>query len=93
MIQNKDISESMTIKLEDVFDELPVMPKFVKGIRRAPKRDFTLSRKETVLALKNALRYIPEKWHATLAQEFLDELLTTGRIYGYRFRPQGKMVL
>ncbi len=56
MIQNKDISESMTIKLEDVFDELPVMPKFVKGIRRAPKRDFTLSRKETVLALKNALR-------------------------------------
>ncbi len=91
MIQNKDISESMTIKLEDVFDELPVMPKFVKGIRRAPKRDFALSRKETVLALKNALRYIPEKWHATLAQEFLDELLTTGRIYGYRFRPQGKI--
>jgi len=89
MIQNKDISESMTIKLEEVFDGLPDMPKFVKGIRRAPKRDFNLSQKETGLALKNALRYIPEKWHKKLAPEFLDELLTTGRIYGYRFRPRG----
>ncbi|MBW1821062.1 MAG: urocanate hydratase, partial [Deltaproteobacteria bacterium] len=91
MIQNKDISESMTIKLEEIFDELPDMPEFVKRIRRAPNREFTLSRKETGLALKNALRYIPEKWHVTLAPEFLDELLTTGRIYGYRFRPQGKI--
>jgi len=91
MIQNKDISESMTIKLEEVFDELPDMPEFIKGIRRAPNRDFNLSRKETGLALKNALRYIPEKWHKKLAPEFLDELLTTGRIYGYRFRPHGKI--
>lgn len=91
MIQNKDISESMTIKLEEVFDELPDMPEFAKGIRRAPKRDFNLSQRETGLALKNALRYIPEKWHKKLAPEFLDELLTTGRIYGYRFRPQGKI--
>jgi len=91
MIKNKDISESMTIKLEEIFDALPDKPEFVKGIRRAPKRDFSLSQKETGLALKNALRYIPEKWHATLASELLDELLTTGRIYGYRFRPQGKI--
>jgi len=91
MIQNKEISESMTIKLEEVFDDLPDMPEFVKGIRRAPKRDFNLSQKDTGMALKNALRYIPEKWHATLATEFLEELLTTGRIYGYRFRPQGKI--
>ncbi|MCP4368617.1 MAG: urocanate hydratase, partial [Deltaproteobacteria bacterium] len=91
MIQNQDISESMTIKLEEVLDELPDMPKFVKGIRRAPKRDFNLSQKDTKLALKNALRYIPEKWHQSLAPEFLDELLTTGRIYGYRFRPEGKI--
>jgi urocanate hydratase len=27
-----------------------------------------------------------------MAPEFLDELLTTGRIYGYRFRPQGAIV-
>jgi len=89
MINNIDISDSMTIKLEEIYGKLPDMPEFVEGIRRAPKRDFTLSQKETELALKNALRYIPEKWHTTLAPEFLDELLTCGRIYGYRFRPEG----
>ncbi len=41
--------------------------------------------------MKNALRYIPEKWHEKLAPEFLDELLTMGRIYGYRFRPKEKI--
>jgi len=89
MINNIDVSKSMTVKLDEIFGELPNMPEFIKGIRRAPKRDFTLSKNETELALKNALRYIPEKWHQTLAPEFLDELLTTGRIYGYRFRPEG----
>ena len=89
MIHNIDISASMTIKLEAIYGELPERPEFVEGIRRAPKRDFSLSQSETELALKNALRYIPEKWHVKLAPEFLDELLTTGRIYGYRFRPQG----
>jgi urocanate hydratase len=89
MINNIDISDSMTIKLEEIYGKLPDMPEFVEGIRRAPKRDFTLSQKETELALKNALRYIPEKWHTILAPEFLDELLTRGRIYGYRFRPEG----
>ena len=54
-------------------------------------REFTLSKKETEIALKNALRYIPEKWHEELAPEFLDELLTSGRIYGYRFRPEGRI--
>ena len=91
MINNIDVSKSMTVKLDEIFGELPNMPEFIKGIRRAPKRDFTLSKNETELALKNALRYIPEKWHTTLAPEFLDELLTTGRIYGYRFRPKGKI--
>ena len=32
----------MTIKLEEVFDEMAVMPEFLIGIRRAPKRDFNL---------------------------------------------------
>ena len=91
MISNSDISGAMTIQLEDIFNQLPQMPEFVKGIRRASTREFTLSQKETELALKNALRYIPEKWHAELAPEFLDELLTTGRIYGYRFRPEGNI--
>ena len=91
MISNSDISGAMTIRLEEIFDQLTQMPEFVEGIRRAPARNFTLSPKETELALKNALRYIPEKWHLKLAPEFLDELLTTGRIYGYRFRPEGNI--
>lgn len=81
----------MTIKLESIFDELPDIPEFIAGIRRAPKRHFSLSKSDTILALKNALRYIPENWHDALAPEFLNELLIRGRIYGYRFRPAGKI--
>ncbi|MEW6665970.1 MAG: urocanate hydratase [Thermodesulfobacteriota bacterium] len=89
MLSNDAISKAMTVKLEQIFPELPAMPTFVEGIRRAPKRNFTLNPQETELALRNALRYIPEKWHRSLAPEFLQELLTRGRVYGYRFRPQG----
>ncbi|MCX7885252.1 MAG: urocanate hydratase [Caloramator sp.] len=88
MFSNIDISEAMTIKLDD---ELPKMPEFVPGIRRAPDRGFTLTKEQTEIALKNALRYIPEKYHEILAPEFLNELITRGRIYGYRFRPEGRI--
>ncbi len=91
MIDNKAVSEAMTVRLDRVISELPPMPSFAEGVRRAPKRQFVLNRQDTVLALKNALRYVPEKWHEELAPEFLNELLTTGRIYAYRFRPQGKI--
>ncbi len=91
MISNQDITKKMSIKLDAIFDELPEYPDFEKGIRRAPKREFTLTEEETELALKNALRYVPEKWHDVLASEFLEELLTKGRIYGYRFRPKGRI--
>ena len=67
------------------------MPLFEAGIRRAPKREFTLTEAETTLAVQNALRYLPMEWHEAMAPEFLDELLTRGRIYGYRFRPQGRI--
>ena len=77
--------------LKDIFAELPQKQEFVEGIRRAPKREFVLTQAETELALKNALRYIPEEWHEELAPEFLEELLTKGRIYGYRFRPECKL--
>lgn len=87
MLTNAEISKHMSIKLEDIFPQLPDRPPFVEGIRRAPKRNLTLTPEETELALKNALRYIPEKWHATLAAEFMGELMDTGRVYGYRFRP------
>lgn len=76
----------MIVKLPD---ELPPSPKFQEGIRRAPSRGFTLNKKETKIALENALRYIPQHLHETLAPEFLEELRTRGRIYGYRYRPQG----
>jgi urocanate hydratase len=78
----------LKITLDQIFKELPKPIVFEKGIRRAPKRDFSLTKEETKLALKNALRYIPKKWHDALAQEFLDELLTRGKIYGYRFKPK-----
>lgn len=80
-----------SIKLDDIFNELPDYPKFAQGIRRAPKREMNLNNQEIKLALKNALRYIPKKWHETCAPEFLDELLTHGRIYGYRFRPSSQI--
>ena len=76
------------IKLDDY---LPEMPKFVEGIRRAPDRGFHLTKSQTETALKNALRYVPEKYHEQLIPEFLNELTTRGRIYGYRFRPEGRI--
>ncbi|WKB34730.1 hypothetical protein QS257_12340 [Terrilactibacillus sp. S3-3] len=72
-------------------DELPDMPGFAEGIRRAPDRGYSLNQKQTVIALKNALRYIPKKYHEQLLPEFLNELQTRGRIYGYRFRPEGRI--
>lgn len=42
-------------------------------------------------ALKNALRYIPTELHGALVPEFLNELKTRGRIYGYRYRPEGDL--
>jgi urocanate hydratase len=83
-----NIAQAMQIKLTA---ELPPKPEFTPGIRRAPNRGFNLNRDETVLAVKNALRYIPLELHPTLAPEFLNELKTMGRIYGYRYRPAGKI--
>ena len=85
-------AEGKTLELRlDFPDGLPPKPEFEAGIRRAPNRGQVLSEKDTVLALKNALRYIPEKFHKELAPEFLKEYMERGRIYGYRFRPQGRI--
>ncbi|MBW1636867.1 MAG: urocanate hydratase [Deltaproteobacteria bacterium] len=86
MLDNLNISNSMRIRLDD---ELPGKKSFKKGIRRAPDRGFRLNKQQTEIALKNGLRYIPEQHHATLIPEFLEELKSFGRIYGYRFRPEG----
>jgi len=70
-------------------DRLPSQKTFVDGIRRAPDRGFNLTPEQTRVALRNALRYIPTHLHEEIAPEFLDELRNRGRIYGYRYRPQG----
>lgn len=87
MIDNT-AAEAMTIRLGNA---LPEAPEFDPDIRRAPDRGYTLDRAETELALRNALRYVPESLHETLAPEFLHELHTRGRIYGYRFRPKTRI--
>lgn len=87
-MNNTEIYESMSIKLDNILPEKTI---FENGIRRAPDRGYTLTKKETELALKNALRYIPEELHEEIAPEFLDELKTRGRIYGYRFRPKERI--
>lgn len=78
----------MEISLDN---DLPEYPSFVSGIRRSPDRGYSLTPAQTETALKNALRYIPVEHHAIVAPEFMDELLTRGRIYGYRYRPDGDL--
>ena len=85
MDYNFDVSKAMQVALSK---ELPLDPVFQEGIRRAPDRGLNLSKNEIKTALKNALRYIPPELHEKLAPEFLEELKTRGRIYGYRYRPQ-----
>lgn len=88
MFENAKIANAMTIKLPA---ELPEYPEFCEGVRRAPDRGFRLSKEKTKLALKNALRYVPEELHEVLAPEFMDELKKYGRIYAYRYRPEGRI--
>ena len=88
MLSNKEISQAMKIQLDA---ELPEYPAFVEGVRRAPDRGYRLTEAQTKLALMNALRYVPEELHETLAPEFLEELKTRGRIYAYRYRPAGAL--
>jgi urocanate hydratase len=71
--------------------ELPQPKSFEPGIRRAPSRGYALNRKDTIVALTNALRYIPQEHHEIVAPELLEELKTMGRIYGYRYRPPGRI--
>jgi urocanate hydratase len=71
--------------------ELPEVKEYDKNINHAPKRKDILTKEQKRLALKNALRYFPERLHAQLAPEFYDELQKYGRIYMYRFRPSYKM--
>jgi len=70
---------------------LPETPKLDPTKRRAPRRDANLSDADKRLAVRNALRYIPKQFHASMQIEFARELEEHGRIYGYRFRPEGRI--
>ena len=88
------MKEKINIKqviLEGIPNTLPSIKKYDYSINHAPIRKDILSKNEKKLALKNALRYFPEKMHKTLANEFLEELKKYGRIYMYRFRPDYKI--
>lgn len=85
---NQEIEEYMKIKLAE---GLPEQGELNPSVRRAPKREAKLSLSDRRLAVRNALRYIPEQYHERMAEEFYEELKTRGRIYGYRFRPHGAL--
>lgn len=88
MLNNNEIKSAMTIKLDEIY---PEYPKFEEGIRRAPDRGFRLTKAQTKIALKNALRYVPKELHEKLAPEFMEELKAYGRVYAYRYRPEGRL--
>nr|WP_198295371.1 urocanate hydratase [Bacteriovorax sp. DB6_IX] len=77
--------------LAGIPNELPPKKEYEPQINHAPKRKDILNEQEKKLALKNALRYFPKKFHAELLPEFKEELETFGRIYMYRFRPDYKI--
>jgi urocanate hydratase len=72
---------------EGIPSELPLLKRYDSNLNHAPKRKDILSPAEKILAIKNALRYFPVKFHSILAKEFAEELTTFGRIYMHRFRP------
>ena len=80
-------SDFKRLVAEGIPSELPVVKPYDRNLNHAPKRKDILNDSEKHLAVKNALRYFPEKFHLVLAKEFAHELKTYGRIYMYRFRP------
>ncbi len=77
--------------LQGIPAQLPAKKDYNLEANHAPKRKDILSIEEKQLAIRNALRYFPEDWHAELAQEFAQELKEFGRIYMYRFMPEYSM--
>ncbi len=73
--------------LQGIPEKLPSPKPYDPDVNHAPRRKDILSPAEKRLAVKNALRYFPSKFHDVLAREFAEELEAYGRIYMYRFRP------
>ena len=77
-----------TLVAEGIPETLPGVRPYDELANHAPRRKDILSVDEKKLAVRNALRYFPEKFHEVLAPEFADELIRYGRIYMYRFKPE-----
>ena len=77
--------------LEGIPNDLPEPKPYDNTINHAPRRKDILNEDEKVLAIRNALRYFPQRHHKALAAEFARELNDYGRIYMYRFRPDYPM--
>ncbi len=95
-LENRDFMETAipTFKTQinaGIPTELPSPKPYDPSVNHAPKRKDILNKEEKVLALQNALRYFPKKWHKELAAEFARELKDYGRIYMHRFRPDYEM--
>lgn len=86
-IAGMSLSDFHRAILQGIPEELPASKPFDPSVNHAPRRKEILNLEEKKLALKNALRYFPEKHHSVLAPEFAKELKDHGRIYMYRFRP------
>ena len=78
----------MTFKeaiIQGIPQQLPELKSFDYSLNPAPKRKQILNLKEKKLAVRNALRYFPKKWHNDLSLDFTKELNEYGRIYMLRF--------
>ncbi len=87
-MSNKEFQQAV---LQGIPEELPPAKPYDESVNHAPRRKDILTVEEKRLAVKNALRYFPERFHKTLAPEFAEELTKYGRIYMYRFRPDYEM--
>jgi urocanate hydratase len=93
----KEISMASTLTnfqveiLKGIPENFPSKKVSPKTGNPAPKRKDILSKEEKKLAVQNALRYFPKDWHAELAKEFASELISYGRIYMHRFKPEYQM--
>jgi urocanate hydratase len=76
---------------QGVPSEIPPRREYDSSVNHAPKRKDVLSREEKKLAIQNSLRYFPETQHEELSKDFAEELVTYGRIYMYRYRPDYEM--
>ncbi|MDP4952112.1 MAG: urocanate hydratase [Flavobacteriales bacterium] len=91
MTKELSVAEFQAAILEGIPAVVPPKVSIDPSVSHAPIRKDILSKEEKKLALRNALRYFPKEQHAELIEDFKHELLTYGRIYMYRYRPQYEM--